>query len=69
MLKSINKNVVISWAIAIPVAWGFQYLLLKFLPSNTPYLWIKWLALPLAYGLQRLILNGLNNPVKDEEAI
>jgi hypothetical protein len=67
MLNKINKNVILSWAIAIPLGWGLQYLLIMVLPANSPYIWIRWLAVPIALGAQRLILDGLNNPPKDEE--
>lgn len=62
MFKKIKKNFVISLVIAIFIGWGFQYLIMMVLPANTPYLWIKWLALPIAYGAQKLIFSELENP-------
>jgi ABC-type multidrug transport system permease subunit len=67
MFKNITKNIVISWVIAIFIGWGLLYLLIMFLPPNTPYLWIKWMALPIAYGAQKLILNELENPSIEKE--
>lgn len=67
MFKNLNKNVVISWTVAIVAAWGFQYLLLMVLPANSPYIWVRWMAIPVAYGVQKLVLSELNNPSKDRE--
>ena len=61
-MMKLNKNVVISWILAILIGWGFQYLVMVVLPHNTPYLWIKWMALPIAYGAQKLIFSELENP-------
>lgn len=67
LFKNINKNEVISWVIAILIGIGFEFILIMVLPKNSPHLWIKWMALPIVYGAQRLILSELNNPTKVDD--
>ena len=61
MRKKLDKNVIISSAIAIATAFIFEYLVRKSLPADSPYLWLSWLALPLAFVIQRTLLRELNN--------
>lgn len=61
MRKKLDKNVMISSTIAIAAAFIFEYLVRKSLPVDSPYLWLSWLALPLAFVIQRTLLRELNN--------
>jgi hypothetical protein len=60
MRKKIDKNVIISSAVAITAAFIFEYLVRRSLPADSPYLWLSWLALPLAFFTQRTLLKELN---------
>ncbi len=60
MRKKIDKNVITSSTIAIAAAFIFEYLVRKSLPVDSPYLWLSWLALPLAFVVQRTLLKELN---------
>ena len=62
MFKNLNKNLVLSWVFAIAIGIAFEIFLIFILPANSPHLWIKWMALPIVYLCQKLILNALNNP-------
>ncbi len=60
MRKKIDKNVLISSAVAIAAAFLFEYLVRKLLPVDSPYLWLSWLALPVAFVVQRTLLKELS---------
>ena len=66
MFKNIDKDVALSWIYAILIGVGLEFLLIMFLPKNSPYIWIKWIALPVVYGAQKLILSEMKNPTKFE---
>jgi hypothetical protein len=59
MRKKLDSNVIIASAVAIAVALAAEYLIRKALPVDSPYLWLSWLAIPLAFVTQRLILKEL----------
>ena len=59
MRKKLDSNVIIASAVAIGVALGAEYLIRKALPVDSPYLWLSWLAIPLAFVTQRLVLKEL----------
>lgn len=62
--KNVDKDVALSWVYAILIGIGLEFLLIMVLPKNSPHLWIKWMALPVVYGAQRLILSEMKNPTK-----
>lgn len=66
MFKNLDKDVVLSWVYAFLIGIGLEILLIMFLPENSPHIWIKWIALPIAYGAQKLILKEMKNPTKFE---
>lgn len=66
MFKNLDKDVVLSWVYAFLIGIGLEILLIMLLPENSPHIWIKWIALPIAYGAQKLILKEMKNPTKFE---
>jgi hypothetical protein len=59
MRKKLDRNVIIASGVAIGIALGVEYLIRKALPVDSPYLWLSWLAIPLAFVTQRLVLKEL----------
>jgi hypothetical protein len=66
LFKNMDIDLILSWVFAIIIGIGLQYLLIFILPSNSPHIWIKWMAIPVAYGAQKLIYKELKNPSKFE---
>ena len=64
VFKNFDKDTGLSWVFAILIGIGFEVLLIMILPPSSPHLWIKWAALPIVYGAQRLIFNEMKNPTK-----
>jgi ABC-type multidrug transport system permease subunit len=66
LFKNMDVDLILSWVFAIIIGIGLQYLLIFILPSNSPQIWIKWMAIPVAYGAQKLIYKEFKNPSKFE---
>lgn len=66
LFKNFDRDVALSWVYAILIGAGLAFLLQMVLPANSPYLWIKWMTLPVMYGAQKLILSEMKNPTKFE---
>jgi predicted permease len=60
MRKKIDKNVIMATMISISAGFLFEYFVRKALPVDSPYSWLGWLAVPLAFVLQRMLLKERN---------